>query len=416
MKLLTFIKRSIFFVPNEIKTTLIPKNYKKVLKRLKKQLGKEKIKVGVYNSENSKWVYQSLYDEFNKSKLFEPFVLLTLPEISSSIDITKLQTNYEFFKTKKMNVVFAFDVNKKKHIPINKFDVDIVFIDEPWSISPCQDVYSISKKALCCYCSYGCGTSNGRNEYNSRIFKQVWKYFLDNKTVKQVLINHGLKGDNLVVSGSIKLDAYLSPLNPTKQLWETNNFRIIYAPHFSFSKNSILKFGTFDKYYNFFLNFAKKHPEFEFVFKPHPNLKKEITKQYLMTETETEKYYSEWANLPNSHLYTNGDYFDIFKTSDLMITDCNSFLSEYLPSQKPLIQLISNNSVGLNYYRNEICKGYYKVHNLKELQETLENIIHKKTDTLLGERKRCLDKMILPKNGVAKFIENDILSEIMESK
>ena len=60
MKLLTFIKRSIFFVPNEIKTTLIPKNYKKVLKRLKKQLGKEKIKVGVYNSENSKWVTDEL--------------------------------------------------------------------------------------------------------------------------------------------------------------------------------------------------------------------------------------------------------------------------------------------------------------------------------------------------------------------
>ena len=416
MKLLTFIKRSIFFVPNEIKTTLIPKNYKKVLKRLKKQLGKEKIKVGFYNSENSKWVYQSLYDEFNKSKLFEPFVLLTLPEISSSTDITKLQTNYEFFKAKEMNVVFAFDTNKKKHIPINKFDVDVVFIDEPWSISSCQNVYSISKKALCCYCSYGSGTSNGRNEYNSRIFKQVWKYFLDNKTVKQVLINHGLKGNNLVVSGSIKLDAYLSPVNPTKQLWETSNFRIIYAPHFSFSKNSILKFGTFDKYYKFFLNFAKKHPEFEFVFKPHPNLKKEITNQYLMTETETEKYYQEWANLPNSHLYTNGDYFDIFRTSDLMITDCNSFLSEYLPSQKPLIQLISNNSVGLNDYGNEICKGYYKVHDLKELQATLDSIINKKTDTLLEERKRCLDKMILTENGVAKFIENDILSEIMESK
>ena len=87
-----------------------------------------------------------------------------------------------------------------------------------------------------------------------------------------------------------------------------------------------------------------------------------------------------------------------------------------MPSQKPLIQLISSNSVGLNDYGNEICKGYYKVHDLKELQATLDSIINKKTDTLLEERKRCLDKMILPENGVAKFIENDILSEIMENK
>jgi len=50
-----------------------------------------------------------------------------------------------------------------------------------------------------------------------------------------------------------------------------------------------------------------------------------------MTLNEVESYYAEWHNLSNGFVYDEGDYFNIFKSSDALITDCGSFLAEYLP-------------------------------------------------------------------------------------
>lgn len=412
MNILVLLKRFLLYIPNNLKTKIIHNNYSNNLKNLQSQFGKRKLKVFFLSTENSKWVYQSLYTVFENSKYFEPTVLVTLNKHYSQSDIKRVKENYQFFKSNNIRVKYGFNIDENKHININEFEPDIVFPEEPWDIAEEQNTYNISKHALCCYCSYGSGTTNGRNEYCSRVFKQVWKYFLDNHEVEKNLIKHGVKQKNLAVTGSIKLDAYLKPVNFEKQIWQSNNFRIIYAPHFSFSKKSILKFGTFDKYYKFFLNFAISNPEIEFVFKPHPNLKKEIIKEKLMTEKDAENYYSQWANHPNTHLYENGNYFDCFKTSDMMITDCNSFLTEYLPTQKPLLQLISKESKGLNKYGEEITGGYYKIHNLEELQNTLNKIICEKQDILLETRKKSSNKLIRPKNGVSQEIFNIITKEL----
>lgn len=412
MDLKTFVERSLSYFPNNLKLILTHHNYKKILRKLKKEFGKRKLRVCFLNSENSKWVYGSLYDKLIKSKFFTPVVLLVVDKDYSDRDIEKLKTNYEFFNSRGMNVEYAFDIETKEHIPLSEFNPDIIFYQEPWTLPRIQQPRHTSKYSLCCYCSYGTGTTNGRNEYCSRFFKEVWAYFLDNNFVKKVLTNHGVNGKNLVVTGSIKLDAYSYPLNPDKQIWQTNNFRIIYAPHFSFAKDSILKFGTFDIYYKFFVEFAKSHPEIEFIFKPHPVLRKMIVQEHLMTEAETDDYYAFWANSNNTHFYDKGDYFDIFKTSDMMITDCNSFLTEYLPAQKPLIQLIAGKSIGLNEFGEEITKGYYKVHNLEELKAALNKLIIQKDDTLKEERKKCMEKLIMPQIGTAGVIMNYLIEKI----
>ena len=102
----------------------------------------------------------------------------------------------------------------------------------------------------------------------------------------------------------------------------------------------------------------------------------------------------------------------MFKGSDMMVTDCNSFLTEYLPTQKPLLQLISSKSVGLNDYGKEISQGYYKIHSIEELQNTLNEIIFQKHDILSEKRKNCLTKLIIPKQGVSQEIFNIITKEL----
>ena len=412
MKFSTFIKRVFLYIPNNIKISLTHQNYKKRLKEFKNIIRQRKLKVCFLNSENSKWVYQSLYDELIKSDFFTPQILISLDKNHNDSDIEKLKSNYEFFASRGMNTEYAFDTQTKKYIPISKFSPDIFFYQEPWQLPEEQKPFNVSKYALCCYSSYGSGTTNGKNEYCARFFKEVWAYFLDNNFVKKVLINHGISSKNLVVTGSIKLDAYLNPINPNKQIWQTNKFRIIYAPHFSFNPNSILKFGTFDIYYKFFMEYAKSHPEIEFIFKPHPTLKETILREKLMDEKGIQDYYSFWTTSENTHLWEKGDYFDMFRTSDLMITDCNSFLTEYLPTQKPLIRLISSKTTGLNQFGEEITKGYYNIHSIEELKSTLDKLITGNEDNLKIERQKCLEKLIMPKHGVSSVIMNYLTNQI----
>ena len=71
---------------------------------------------------------------------------------------------------------------------------------------------------------------------------------------------------------------------------------IIYAPHYSV-KNSELKLGTFDWNGKFILEYAKKHPEFDWIFKPHPLCKHNFIRSKIFKNMEeVNNYYNEISN------------------------------------------------------------------------------------------------------------------------
>ena len=65
----------------------------------------------------------------------------------------------------------------------------------------------------------------------------------------------------------------------------------------------------------------------------------------------------------------------MFRTSDWLITDCNSFLYEYLPTNKPVIHLINDKSVGHNEYGQKLISGYYPAKNIEETNQLLEQLL-----------------------------------------
>lgn len=113
MNIFIFLERCLLYIPNNCKIKIIHKNYKSVLTNLRKQFGKQKLKVCFLSSENSKWVYQSLYEKLYQSKIFEPYVLVTLNQHYNKNDLEKLVNNYNFFKTKDINTKYAFDIKTK---------------------------------------------------------------------------------------------------------------------------------------------------------------------------------------------------------------------------------------------------------------------------------------------------------------
>ena len=77
-----------------------------------------------------------------------------------------------------------------------------------------------------------------------------------------------------------------------------------------------------------------------------------------------------------------------------MITDCCSFLGEYLPSRKPLIRLLSPNAIKLNSYGEKLVSQYYISHNNEELASLFEAIVVNKNDYKKLTRLQLVDELM----------------------
>ena len=171
------------------------------------------------------------------------------------------------------------------------------------------------------------------------------------------------------VSGYPKLDVYRTEkVNACGECSENkpqNKSKcIIWAPHWSI-RDKFLSYSTFDKIYKSFLEYAKTSLFIEWIFKPHQRLRYHCVESGFLTKNEIDEYYDSWERLSNAKLYNDPNYFDIFKTSDALITDCGSFLAEYLPTKNPVLLLLNEDSVGYNEIGNKIVINYYKAKKLR---------------------------------------------------
>ena len=353
-------------------------NYTKVLNQIRQKFGQSKIKVGFLVCEQSKWQYQSLYDELSQSPYFEPVVLVT--EMSPRHHGKKSHYNsieecFNFFASRNLNPQYAYDIKAKKYIPINNFGIDILFYQQPWMIDDTQHPIVVSQNALTCYITYGVNLTTHSESYHPKFHSLIWKIFIENETLIDMyeqFVNQPV--NNCVVTGYPKLDIYFQyqnkPLNLDKKT-------IIYAPHHSFSKDS-LGCATFDKNGKEILELAKKYQhEINWIFKPHPSFKNSVINFNIMTETEIDQYFKEWENIGT--IYQGGAYFDMFHQSSALITDCISFLGEYLPSKHPLFHLIGPKQP-FNQFAESFLSSFYKIHNFNELEQTFEEVILKDND------------------------------------
>ena len=363
-------------------------------------------------------------DVFNRHELeehpnFEVQVLITLPEpmflkkrnFAHRDNKLFLTENYNFFASKGMNTAYAFDYEKNRYIDLKEFNPDIIFYEQPWDIAEVHSIWKTSKFALCCHCSYGTSITTASYEFMNPFYRCLFKYFLDNEFIQDSYVNiYGYSKETVPVTGSLKLDSYRSSIDGNNIKWKTNGKkRVIWAPHHSFSKDSVLKFGTFDRNYQFFLDFAKSHQEIEFVLKPHPMLKHQILEKKLMTKAQMDDYFNHWESLSNAQIVEGGNYFDMFRTSDMLITDSCSFLSEYLPLGKPVIHLVSNSSSGLNGFGTKITQGYYKALNLEDLKRYIDNVLIKNEDNLKDIRMKVYqDSFCFDDNSTAFRIVNHL--------
>lgn len=357
----------------------IKQNKIKVLENLQKQ---NHYKVVFYVYDCSKWKCQSLYELMNSLAEFSPLVVVT-KNAAENLDNPSYQTKeeiletFEFFKNKNMNVELGYDFKTNKHIPFKEFKPDIIIYQHPWYVETSQGPVVCSEFALTAYVPYDIATTNLESDYNLRFHNYVEYFFVFNDAFKEYyaprMIN---QGENLVVTGTPSLDYFINHKAKNEKQY------VIYAPHWTVNHKNTIAYSTFKETGKFMLNYAKQNPQYNWLFKPHPMLKKALIDNEIMTKKEVENYYNSWKEA-----CYDGDYLKYFNDSQLMITDCSTFLLEYAATKKPLIRLVSKDMPEFNTTTEEVVQTYYNAENTTELEKYLDMILKEKHDPLKDKRK-----------------------------
>jgi hypothetical protein len=374
----TFLKkikktaRNLFL--NPLLLMIIKYNYARKLKSLH---GQDKINVAFLVWENAKWNGASLYQKLLSDTCFSTMILIVHKNVSED------KINYDFFKERGYNV---FKITYLSDLLIHK--PDIVFYQQPWFVLGFRSNFSplkLSRIALCFYFPYSIANNIELPKIWNMckfFFRAMYKQFLFNMDCVQEFKVRGVH--NAIATGHPVLDVYNEPVK-NNPWYDSKRYKVIYAPHHSFSTRS-LQWATFAWNGRQLLQMAKDNPHTEWIFKPHPWFKKNIVKIGIMTMQEADQYFSEWAQI--GQIYDKGDYFDIFRTSDLMITDSGGFLTQYLPTGNPVIHLIGSNESVRGIVGRKSSQHYYKVHDLIELESTFDMLVNQHKDPLKVERKK----------------------------
>ena len=364
--------------------------YRRTRARLRQKLASgAPVKVVFLCMDTAKWKCQSLYDLLRESPLFKPVVALTRTDegaASSPAEIShRNNVARVFFERMGCEVVDLCEPDGRGVVSPLDIGADIVFYQVPWgNLSP-QTVWEVSRSALCCYVPYSIETVVTRNK--SRRFN--FDHFADfhalmfaifqwseayARSYRRALLPWEWAGPTLGF-GHPTLDVYA-------EASERGGNAVVYAPHFAFAFRGlvpILNIGTFPWSGQALLDYARKHPEIEWVFKPHHKLRQRLVEIGYMTIAEVDAYYRAWEQVGTACY--DGDYARYFLKSRAMITDSNSFLMEYMAVGQPLIHLVPRDDNTLVCREAEaVFRTFYVAHDEEELAKLLRLVVEERGD------------------------------------
>jgi len=395
----------------------------------------EKIKVFFVIAQPSKFGMESVYKEMEASNLFEPYIYCTYYDYNINLDDSFKENglnNLHFFQEKGYNVLYGYDEKTNEPIAIEKYNPDIVIINDPylWRYSSFKNNV-LNFNYLTCYIPYAMNiVENFKYHYNWPNINAMWKHFVPTHFD---YINHITKGkyygDNVCSLGYPKLDEYRKDEKDIKIPLKINNGKpiVIYAPHWSV-KDLSNNISTFHIYAKYFLELLQRYPDVNFVFKPHPNLRLRIRQLIddpeVMNLEEYDNYVAKWKNSPNGVVIEDANYIDIFRKSTALITDSGSFIGEYAFANKPCIYLVNNDTTHFgvvkdsfmdkyNEFGKKILETYYICYDQKDLDKCFEKHVLQAKDPNLEKRLEIL-KNDLPNVGNAGKNIVSYLTKILE--
>lgn len=380
--------------------------FKRNLEELK---AKDCIRVCFVTSLETAWSGDHLYRMMETSGKFYPFVAIANAEAekrsSDSIKNYYVERGLRAFLFREMEDVQA----------------DLFIYQNPYPLSDVHsDIRERSTSELCVMIPYAVMFfGNDRENFlESEWFIRsqcIWKFYCYTRfQMEQGKKNNALGELNMVYSGYPKTDSLLTgSFNGSE--WDFKKDaekRILYAPSLYW------EYSTFMQSWKLIYGLAKEYSEIAWIFRPHPYLGHTLEREKQIPSIEIyDRYLEDWSELENAHVQFGGDYYDTFMTSDAMIADGTSLISNYQYTGKPLLVLTGK---GMKYseYGKELLSAQYTAFgdDSDGIRAFITNVVLNGKDEKIEKRKQFFDKNLnyFKENGklASEFIYYDLLNEL----
>jgi len=415
--------KKIYYLPRKsyyyIYYNLFHLRYKNLVKQIRK---KDKIKVAFFLIHESIWKYEKVYRLMESDERFDPLVVIC-PYVSYGEEHMHqtMDQAYKSFLSKSYNVIRTFNEVTKEWLDVKK-DVkpDIVFFTNPHGGVTMKEYYINSYlDYLTCYVPYAIMVpSTYEGQFNQVFHNVIWKSFYETTIHKRIAKKYAYnKGRNVTVTGYPGCDVFLNKEYKPKDCWKIKDEsikRIIWAPHHFMKEER--KTSNFLEYHQIMIDIAKKYSrKIQIAFKPHPIIKPKLYSYPEWGKERTDKYFKEWELLDNGQL-EEGDYVDLFLTSDALILDCGSFISEYIFTGKPALFMISNDEVmkGFNEYGEKAINVLYQSRKIEDVHSFIDKVVLEEKDPMKNLRTKFLEEILMPPNNMSasENIYYSILNEL----
>lgn len=380
-------------------------NHSIKLDRLRRRISEgKKVKVFFVTHDSAVFGAASVYRQMESDSLFEPYIYVVSRRDVTYRDFYRdVKADVSFFESRGYRVICGYDENENLR-DLHEFAPDIVFYDIPKLYGAgrgfCYRLDRINWEYLTCYIPYGIlMVDSFYYHYHIRCIRETWKFFVDtNASYKRVMADGDFSGFNMILSGYPKFDDFRERKDyKLPQKIDNGNPTVIYAPHHSLGVSN--NFATFDLYGEKIYNLAKDNSNINFVFKPHPLLRFQVKTRFKegLTKVSPEDYKDylrRWQELPNAVIVEGGDYIELFKRSACMITDCGSFIGEYLPSGHPCIYIFNprkkNQEDVYTPLAQRILDSYYITKTEEELDAAINEVVLRRIDVKKEKRELLL--------------------------
>lgn len=318
------------------------------------------------------------------------------------------------------NIVMGYDIEKDISIDIAKtYNPDIVIYTNPYrSLIGEKNYVTNFKDALTIYIPYYINnTVEYKNAYDELLHNVVWRYYVETEWHNKLSLKYSSNnGRNVVVTGYSGMDLLLDKnYCPTEDPWKIKDRsvkRIIWAPHQTIDPTQKMYYSAFLFIAEGMVEIAKKYKnEIQIAFKPHPLLIKNLYKEWGKEKTDT--YYELWNSMENTCII-DGGYIDLFLTSDAIIHDSASFITEYLVLDKPSLRTCNGRDLRsqFNDFSLACLDYYYKANDIKGVENFIINVI-KEVDPLKEKRSKFIKDSIMSPLG--KLPSENIVDDILDS-
>ena len=400
----SFLKRKLYDFQDSMTEFLKKPRIRAYERRLpaieERVFSKKRIKVVFFAINIGMWKNDDVFRRFLESDRFDPYIVSFIYKHDSKSYKEYVQNEMkEYFHAKGFPFIEGYDLVNDKYFDLKGFKPDIIFYAQPYNVE--REEFGMTRFYRDCLFAYApyCIAINDLPSLRDLFYKNIcWKMFYPTGQSKEYERHYlTTKRDNIVVSGYLSAD-YLTSGTFTGHDWKTgldHRKRIIWAPHHSILKADLLDYSNFLEIADGMLELASKYSDkVQFAFKPHPRLMRKLYELNGWGKDRTDKYYEAWRDMPNT-TFLDGEYYDLFLSSDAMIHDCCSFMVEYLFTGKPVMFVTEDKDkvlMSMNETARKSMGLHYTGSSLKDIERFINDVVLDGNDPMAPRREEFYDK------------------------